>query len=132
MYNGKVNKKQNQKKDIKKEDIKKEDIKKEENDYHKKLPFHEFKFPKGYLTPEISSDLKHAKIAFKTMNGIYYNKSIEWGNKKEYMKPQLEEFEKYMNKWIKEVVESFNREPLDVFNSTKKIYNKTEEVENKE
>jgi len=117
----KGNRKQYPKRDIKKEEPK-EEVKTEE----RKKFFHEFKFPKGYLTPEISSDLKHAKIAFKTMNGIYYNKSIEWEKKKEAMKPQLEEFEKYMNKWVKEVVESFNREPLDVFNSTKKHYNKEE------
>lgn len=109
----KGNRKQYPKRDIKKEEVK-------EGKEERRKFFHEFKFPKGYLTPEISSDLKHAKIAFKTMNGIYYNKSIEWEKKKEAMKPQLEEFEKYMNKWIKEVVESFNREPLDVFNSTKK------------
>ena len=84
---------------------------------------HEFKFPKGYLTPEISSDLKHAKVAFRTINGIYHNKSINWDKKMENMKPQIEEFEKYMNKWIKEVVESYKRDPLEVFNSTKKHFN---------
>ena len=99
-----------------------------EEKQNERKPFHEFKFPKGYLTPDISSDLKHAKIAFKTMSGVYYNKSIEWEKKKEYMKPQLEEFEKYMNKWIKEVVESFQREPLEVFNSTKKHIEENNEV----
>ena len=96
--------------------------------YNKEL--HEFKFPKGYLTPEISSDLKHAKVAFKTINGIYHNRNIPWDKKQESIKPQLEEFEKYMNKWIKEVVESYNREPLDVFNSTKR--NKDDNDENNE
>ena len=62
-------------------------------------------------------------MAFRTINGIYHNKSINWDKKMENMKPQIEEFEKYMNKWIKEVVESYKRDPLEVFNSTKKHFN---------
>ena len=91
---------------------------------------HEFKFPKGYLTPEISSDLKHAKVAFKTLNGIYHNKSIDWDKKMESMSPQIEEFEKYMNKWVKEVVESYKRNPLEVFNSKRRQINEEEEEDN--
>lgn len=104
-------------------------VKREE--YNKKI-MHEFKFPKGYLTPEISSDLKHAKVAFKTMNGIYHNKAIPWDKKMDNMKPQLEEFEKYMNKWIKEVIESYSRDPQEVFNSTRRHYENNDNEEEKQ
>lgn len=38
----------------------------------------------------------------------------------ESMSPQIEEFEKYMTKWIKDVVNSYKRNPLDVYNSKRK------------
>ena len=113
-----MNRRERRNKEFKENKEQKEDNTK----YSYKKMMHEFKFPKGYLTPEISSDLKHAKVAFKTMNGIYHNKMITWDKKMENMKPQLEEFEKYMNKWIKEVIESYNRDPQEVFNSTKRHY----------